>query len=202
MQNIRKLRQSQKISQDKLSKILNVHQTAVSQWESGRTLPDMETAYKMAEYFNVSVNVIFDKEELYFSKPKLKGIKVPVLGSVAAGIPIEALEDIIDYEEITEEMYRMGKIVGLKIRGDSMEPDFRNGDIVMVLIQNYIENGEIAIVFVNGDEATCKKIKKTPQGVYLIPLNSTYEPFFFNNREIEELPVTIWGKVIELRRPY
>ena len=133
---------------------------------------------------------------------KRNGISVPVFGSVAAGIPIEAITDIEDYEEITEDMASTGEFAALKIKGRSMEPRFTEGDVVIVRLQNTIESGDIAVVIVNGDEATCKKIKKTPEGVMLISTNPDFEPMFYTNKEIEEKPVRIWGKVVELRAKF
>ena len=128
-----------------------------------------------------------------------KGIKIPVYGQVAAGIPIDAITDIEDYEEITTEMSATGEFAALRIHGDSMEPRIWDGDIVIVRLQDTAETGDTAIVIINGDTATCKKIKKTPEGVMLIPLNQKYEPLFYTNSEIETLPVRIWGKVVEVR---
>ena len=131
-----------------------------------------------------------------------KGIRIPVYGKVAAGIPMEAITDIEDYEEISEDLARTGEFAALKIKGDSMEPRMMDGDVVIVRIQNTIENGEIAVVMVNGDAATCKKIKKTPEGVMLVPINPSHEPMFYSNKEIEQLPVRIFGKVVELRAKF
>lgn len=131
-----------------------------------------------------------------------KGVPIPVYGAVVAGIPLEAITDIEDYEEITDDMAKSGKYAALKIKGNSMEPRFTEGDVVIVRLQETVENGDIAIVMVNGDEATCKKIKKTPEGVMLISTNPAYEPMFYSNKEIEEKPVRIWGKVVELRAKF
>ena len=80
-----------------------------------------------------------------------KAIRIPVLGNVAAGVPIEAIEDVIDYEEISEELAHTGDFFALKIKGDSMEPRICNGDVVIVRKQNYAESGDLVIVLVNGD---------------------------------------------------
>ena len=131
-----------------------------------------------------------------------KGVKIPVLGKVQAGLPVEAIEDIIDYEEIPQELAHTGEFFGLQIRGNSMEPRMVNGDIVIVRKQPDAESGEIAIVLVNGYDATVKKIKKRPDGIMLIPINPSYEVMFYNNKEIDELPVVIIGKVVELRAKF
>ncbi len=128
-------------------------------------------------------------------------IKIPVLGTVAAGIPIEAITDVIGYEEITETMASHGEHYGLKIKGDSMYPKIENGDTIIFRVQPDIENGQIAIVSVNGQDATCKKVTKTKDGIMLVGFNQReYEPTFYSNEEIEELPITIIGLVVEIRR--
>ena len=126
-------------------------------------------------------------------------VKIPVYGQVAAGIPIDAITDIEDYEEIPESLAATGRFAALRIHGDSMEPRIWDGDVVIVRLQETADTGDTAIVIVNGDTATCKKIKKTPEGVMLISTNPRYEPLFYSNREIETLPVNIWGRVIEVR---
>lgn len=141
-------------------------------------------------------------ERMGFLNIKPQGVRIPVYGSVAAGIPLEAIQDIEDYEEITEDMARAGNFAALKIKGNSMLPRFTPGDVVIVRLQDDVDTGDIAIVMVNGDEATCKKIKKTPEGVMLISTNPEYEPMFYSNQEIADLPVRIWGKVVELRAKF
>lgn len=131
-----------------------------------------------------------------------KGVSINVLGRVAAGIPIEAIEDIIDTEEITEEMAKTGKFFGLQIHGDSMIPNICDGDIVIVRQQEDAETGDIVIATVNGTDATCKRLRKYKDGIELISNNPTYEPLDFSNQEIIEKPVRIIGKVVELRRKF
>lgn len=97
--------------------------------------------------------------------------KIPVLGSVIAGIPIEAIEDIIDWEEIPEEMSKRGECFALMIKGDSMTPSIQEGDVVIVRKQSDVDSGDIAIVLVNGFEATCKQVMKSSDGITLISFN-------------------------------
>ena len=129
--------------------------------------------------------------------------KVPVLGYVAAGIPIDAITDIVDYEELSPDVLNDGsEYFGLKIKGDSMEPKISNGDVVIVRKQSDCDSGQIAIVCINGDEATCKRVMKQPNGIMLVSLNPIYTPMFYSNQEIEDLPITILGKVVELRAKF
>lgn len=190
------LRKQQKISQEKLAIMLNVSRSTVAMWESNSNEPDNKTIVKIANILNTTT------DDLLENKTNKKGIRIPVLGEVAAGIPISAIEDIVDYEEITEELAASGEYFGLVIKGDSMEPRMTSGDVVIVRSQDYAETGDIAIVLVDGEVATCKKIKKTPQGLMLISLNPSYEPMFYTKQEIEMLPVRILGKVVELRAKF
>ena len=132
-------------------------------------------------------------------KQKRPGVTINVLGRVAAGTPIEAIEDIIDTEEITEEMAATGEFFGLQINGDSMEPKMSKGDVVIVRQQDDAESGDTVIVTVNGTDATCKRLRKYRDGIELISTNPSYEPMFFSNEEIENKPVKIIGRVVELR---
>ena len=142
--------------------------------------------------------------DLPFSSGGLRvAFRIPVLGRVAAGIPIEATEDVLDFEEITEEMRRDGEYFALKIQGDSMEPKISNGDVVIVRQQEDADDGDIVIALVNGDDAVCKRLKKYQDGsVALISTNPAYDPMFFSKDEIDETPVKIIGRVKELRAKF
>ena len=112
------------------------------------------------------------------------------------------IEEIIDYEEIPIEMAKNGEYFALQIKGDPMEPKFSAGDVVIVRKQEDVDNGDIAIVLVNGNEATVKKIRKFDGGINLIPTNSNYDVITYTNAQIEQLPVRIIGKVVELRAKF
>lgn len=131
--------------------------------------------------------------------PKKHGVLIKVLGRVAAGIPIEAVEDVIDNEEISETLAKTGDFFALQIHGDSMEPRMCEGDVVIVRQQDDAESGDIVIAMINGDDATCKRLRKYRDGIELISNNPSYEPMFFSNDEIISKPVKIIGKVVELR---
>lgn len=178
---------------------IGISPAAFSQW-TDKTVPRKVTQKKIADFFGVTVDYLLGKKET--DTLAKRGVKINVLGSVAAGIPISAIHDVIDEEEITEELAAQGDFFGLAIKGDSMSPMIMNGDTVIVKAQPEVSDGDIAIALVGEDEATCKKIKKTPEGVMLIPLNSEYEPIFYTNKQIEQLPVRVIGKVVEQRRKF
>ena len=154
----------------------------------------------IADYFDIPVEYLITGE---IKKPSdTQGIWIPVLGRVAAGIPMEAIEDIEDYEEITKERASQGEFFALKVKGDSMAPRFAEGDVLIVRRMSDCNNGDIAVVLVGNADATVKRIKKTADGIFLIASNPAYEPRYYSNQEIEELPVTILGKVVELRAKF
>ena len=198
MLRIKEIRKSQRITAKQLADHVNVAESTMSLYENGKREPDYKTLVKIAEFLHVTTDYLLGQEDNK-KTPQKKGVKIPVLGNVAAGVPIEAITDIEDYEEITEEMAAQGEYVALKIHGDSMMPRMLDGDVVIVKIQQTIENGETAIVLVNGGDATCKRIQKTPDGISLISINPAYTPIFYSNEQIEQLPVRIFGKVVELR---
>lgn len=175
---------------------LGVKYTTFTDWVKGNSYPRIDKIELMANYFGISKA---DLVEDHTSKPQHRGVEINVLGRVAAGIPIEAIEDIIDTEEISSDMARTGEFFGLKIHGDSMEPRMCEGDVVIVRRQDDAESGEIVIATVNGSDATCKRLRKYRDGIELISNNPAYTPMFYSNEDIENKPVRIIGKVVELR---
>lgn len=191
-----------------LASALGLNRQVVTDWKAERSKSYMKYLPQIADYFGVTVDYLLGKTDNKESKSTRRpGVRIPVYGNVAAGVPILAIEnydsdDPDDWEEITEKMASTGEYFALRIHGDSMEPKISNGDIVIVRVQQTIESGETAIVRINGDEATCKKVKRTPEGIMLISTNPAYEPMFFTPEQVQELPVEIIGKVVELRAKF
>lgn len=199
--NIKNLRKSKGLNQLELAEKLDVTDKAVSTWENNYKIPRMGTIEKMCALFGVKKSEILDDEDINsFNKDNV--CKIPVLGTVRAGYPTEAVENIIDYEEISEDMAHQGDFFALQVKGDSMEPRFSDGDVVIVRKQEDVDNGDIAIMLVNGDEATIKKVQKFNGGINLIPSNPAYNVITYSNKEIETLPVICLGKVVELRAKF
>ena len=153
-----------------------------------------------ANYFGVSVDYLLGKTDTKIKKPA--GVRIPVLGRVAAGIPIEAITDVDDWEEIPADMAKTGEFAALRIRGDSMNPRMEDGDVVIVRIQEDCNSGDIAVVMINGCDATCKRLVKTTDGIRLESFNPAYKPMTFTNQEVLELPVRLFGVVVELRAKF
>lgn len=190
------------MTQLELSKRLGVGTTSVYNWCNGIKTPRMDKVDAMCKIFNCRRSDLMEEGTTQSDRHRHKGVSIPIYGRVAAGIPLEMIEDIIDTEEITEAMAKTGDFFGLQIKGDSMEPKISNGDVVIIRQQDDAESGDIVIATVNGDEATCKRLRKYRDGIELISNNPSYEPMFFSNKEIEEKPVKIIGRVVELRAKF
>lgn len=185
---------------------VGVSEGTISRWESGK-IADMRRDKIMAyaQALNISPAIIMGWDNVDSSSTSESihtGKRIPVLGSVAAGIPIDAIEDVLDWEDISEDMAKTGEFFGLRIKGDSMQPRIFEGDVVIVRQQPDADSGDVVIVQVNGDQATCKRLAKYSSGISLISFNPAYEPMNYTNEQIEQLPVTIIGKVVENRQKY
>lgn len=200
--NIKRARELKGLTQDELAKRMGYKsRSTIARIENGDNDVSQSKLKKFADILDVSIDFLLDDGNKKLQIPHARGVRIPILGRVVAGIPLEAITDIEGYEEITPKMASLGEYFALKIKGHSMEPQILDGDIVICKCQSDVESGNIAIVLVNGDEATCKQIKKSPEGVTLIGFNPlVYPPHFYSNKEIEELPVNVIGKVVELRR--
>ncbi len=132
----------------------------------------------------------------------IKKSKIPVLGYVRGGNPATAYEEVIGYEEITEDMMHSGEYFGLVVKGDSMEPRFTEGDTVIVRKQHSADSGNIVVALIGENDATIKKLITDEKGIILQPLNPAYKPKYFSREDIRSLPVTLLGKVVELRAKF
>lgn len=196
---IKEKRESLGMTQEELaSKLGYKNKSSIAKIETGTNDIVQSKVVEFANILDTTVAYLMGWESIP-KNSKRKGVTINVLGRVAAGIPIEAIEEIIDTEEITEELARTGNFFGLQIHGNSMEPRIYEGDVVIVRQQDDAVSGDVVIAMINGDDATCKRLRKYRDGIELIPNNPSYEPMFFSNDEIMTKPVKIIGKVVELR---
>lgn len=192
-QRIKKIRNDLKLTQAETAKRAKISRTYYADVERGRYNPSLETLNDIAAALGTTAEDILSSGEK-------NSFKVPVFGSVSAGNPLIAMEDIVEWEELPKEWENQGVFYGLRVKGASMEPRISDGDVVIVKQQNDVESGELAIVLIDGDEATFKKVQKGEDGITLIAFNPTvYSPHFYTNSDIKNLPVQIIGKVIEAR---
>lgn len=200
---IKDLRIEQRLTGAELGKILGVSKATISLYEHDKSTPDDNIKIKICTHFGVSFDWLMGLTKDKAGVVKEKGVRIPVLGRIVAGIPIEAIEDVIDWEEIPISMARTGDYFALMVTGRSMEPTLRDGDVVILKKQSDVDNGDIAAVLINGNEATIKEIKKGLSGITLIGHNVVeYSPTFYSNEDIERLPISILGKAVELRRKF
>lgn len=175
--------------------------------------PSIETLKSLANAMNMDLELLLkqlnNEQDIYIDENEYKkqfinpssSAVVFVYGTIPAGIPMECIEDIIDTEEISADMLRGNKqYFGLKIKGNSMYPDYLDGDTIILEKTDDCESGDECCVMVNGSDGTFKKVIKNENGIILQPLNSEYQPMFYTNEQIKSLPVKIIGKVVELRR--
>lgn len=193
---LRLLREERGFLQQDVCQALNMAQSTLANYERNRRVPKADMLVRFANFYHVSVDYLTGKKE----PPTPSSRRVPVLGRVAAGIPISAIQDVEDWEEIPETFGDTREYFALLIKGHSMEPRIWDGDRVIVHKQDDVDSGQMAVVLVNGDEGTVKIVKKMETGIMLVALNpSVYSPHFYSNKEIEELPVRIVGLVREVR---
>ena len=207
---IKQYRSKHNLSQRDFAKKCELSHTYIAALEknfdsrSGKKIaPTVDAVKSISKALNMPLqellNVIDDEQEFIINQNK--SIRIPVLGSIPAGVPMEMIEDIVDFEDISEDMLKGGKeYFALKIKGDSMFPEYLNNDVIIVLKQDDCENGEDCVVAVNGDEATFKRVFKYDNGITLHPLNNKFMPMFYSNEDIQSKPVKILGVVKEIRR--
>lgn len=198
MNRLRELRKSRRMTQTDIAALVGIGQSGYSFWENGRSKIDDASLKKLADFYNVSVDYLLGGE----AAPTPEVVRIPVLGSVPAGIPLEAIEDIVDWEEIPQAMCAGGKeYFALEVQGDSMWPEYLPGDTVIIRKAPACESGDVCVVYVNGYDATLKQVKLGEDGsITLVPKNQSYPPRTFTPEEIATLPVSICGVVVELRR--
>lgn len=188
---------SRDLQQKELADAIGVNESSVGKWLLRKAMPRMGTIQKLADYFEVPKSYFLEEGR---KDPVRKGNRIPVLGRVAAGIPIEAVQDIEDYEDIPASWGDPREYFALKIQGHSMEPRIWDGDTVIVQKLSDAASDSVAVVLVDGEEATVKQIKKSEDGMTLIGWNpAVYPPKFYTWAEVEKLPVQILGLVREVR---
>ena len=204
---IKTMRMSRGISQAALAKKVQVSRSAVSMWETGEREPNLDMIEALADIFNVPFASLVATIPAEFAESSSQipaettVLRVPVLGTIPAGIPLEAIEDVIDQEEIPADMARGGKeYIGLKVSGDSMSPVYLDGDVLILRVQDTCDSGQDCAVMVNGEDATFKRVYLHGDGITLQPLNPVYTPIHYTAQEVNDLPVRILGVVVELRR--
>ena len=205
--NLKYIREKMKLSQTKLADMLKVNQTTIARWEDENRVPSIDKVIEVANFFNISIGDLTGidltiKNVLPIELDE-EVTKIPVLGRIPAGIPFEAIEDVIKYIDIPKEWtFGNKEYFGLLIDGNSMFPKYQNGDIVIFQkCEDHIKcNNKDCAVMVNGNDVTFKKFIFNNNGVILQPYNSEYEIKSYSPNEVEELPIKVLGYAVQIRR--
>lgn len=199
MMRLKEAREKAGYSQKQVALMLGIKGPSVSNWERGKTSPTHENLVRLAALYHVSMDYIVGHDTE--PEPSSQAVRIPVLGTIPAGVPIEAIEDILDWEEIPADWTRGGKeYFALRVTGSSMYPEYRDGDVIVLRKQETCETGQDCAVMVNGDDATFKRVKWSERGVMLQAINPDYESYIFTHAEWAEKNGRILGVVVELRR--
>jgi len=182
-----------------IARDLGIPYTTVTSWCNGEFYPRIDKIELLSRYFNVEKSDLIEEHKT--NNTTISSAVVFVYGTIPAGVPMECIEDIIDTEEIPVEMLKGGKqYFGLKVKGDSMFPEYLDNDTLIIEKTDDCENGDDAIVMVNGNDGTFKRVFKNENGIILQPLNPAYAPMIYSNEQIVSLPVKVLGVVVEIRR--
>lgn len=191
-------RLNRNLTQAKLGELLGVSQASIAAYERDEKVPRHHRLKEITSLLNLPPNALLGH---HTSAPEIKKIhgviRVPVIGKVTAIDPIETEENIIEYTYIPDNgTHEEGDVFILEVRSDSMEGRSRicKGDRVLVQTQENVESGEIAVVNINGEDATLRRVRKTETGdVYLYPDNAKYEPMLVRDGNVQ-----IRGKVVQV----
>lgn len=175
---------------------LNFKYTTFSDWCNANKYPRIDKIEMLANYFGIEKSdLIEDKEKILSSDKRL----FPILGIVKAGYNYLASENMIGTITIDDQLPDPENYYALKVTGDSMQPILYEDDIVIVHQQNDVENGQIAIILIDDEEATIKKVIKTDNGIRLEAYNPYYPPREFTFEDIRKTPIKIIGRVTNAR---
>lgn len=188
--NLKKIMYDRQLLQIDIATRLGVSKATVSGWCSGQYMPRGKLMTQLLQMLNVSLEELTGASQQAPAKGSV--LRVPILGRIPAGVPLEMIEDVQGYEEIP---WRPGEFFGLRVRGSSMSPAIQDGDLVILKKQEDVENGQIAAVSIGGEDATLKKVQKVDGHVVLLPLNPAYDPMFF-----PASAVRILGLLVESKR--
>lgn len=187
------LRKKHNLKQSDLAKVLNISDSAIGLYEQGRRNPDKDTLIALSKYFNVSVDYLLGLEIIDIDANDT--IAIPVIGVIRAGEPILAQENIIDYQKTAKDLLPKGDVFYLLVKGNSMDlSGIHDGSRILVRQQRTIENGEIAVVIVNGCDATVKKFYRQDDIVTLVP-HSSDSAYEVKTYDLNKTNITIVGRV-------
>lgn len=184
-------------NQPDIAEVLGVTKSAVNAYFMGNKMPRMDRIKKLADHFGCNVSDLVDDKTV---EDQITAVAIPVLGTVPAGVPIEAIQDILGYEEIPKIMADTGEFFCLRVEGNSMYPLLYSGETIVIKKQETADNGDIVVALVDNEETTVKRLKKMSDGIILEAENPEYNSLYFNEKQIQNEKVKIIGKAVESRK--
>lgn len=184
-------------NQPDIAEVLGVTKSAVNAYFMGNKMPRMDRIKKLADHFGCNVSDLVDDKSI---EDQITAVAIPVLGTVPAGVPIEAIQDILGYEEIPKIMADTGEFFCLRVEGNSMYPLLYSGETIVIKKQETADNGDIVVALVDNEETTVKRLKKVSDGIILEAENPEYTSLYFNEKQIQNEKVKIIGKAVESRK--
>lgn len=204
--NIRHYMDLNQKTRNDLCQALGVKYTTLTDWVNGNTYPRIERIQQLAEYFGI------EKSDLVENRPKLPPdaipyiprptVPIPIVGVVNCGVPLLAEDNIEGYHETSADDLTTGEVYfWLRAKGDSMiNIGIREGDLLLIRQQSDVDSGDIAVVSIDGDDATLKRVIKKENTLVLQPENPAYEMKIFTGREMEN--VYIRGRLMKLEKHF
>ncbi|EOR24992.1 SOS-response transcriptional repressors (RecA-mediated autopeptidases) [Niallia nealsonii AAU1] len=205
--NIKKLREKHGLSQEQLASIAGVSDKAVSTWENELKTPRMGTIQKIADHFGILKSDIIEDKVTTINEPVIsygaESVEMPLLGSIAAGVPLEMIEVKERVNVPREVAQRFPNAFLLRVNGDSMNKIIPENALALIDPTLEVANGDIAAVTVNGYDATLKRVYKFQDGITLEPAsyNPAHQTQFFSDKEMEYNPVSVKGKLVWYMAP-
>ena len=204
-ENLKFLRERFGMEQIDLAKKLGrKSSSSISEWEKGKYTPKMATLKQIAEIFNVNIDDLMKKDLKNPTDEVIQPLpvkEIPIVSQISAGLPIYAEENILEHTYIaTKKLNSNKEIFGLRVNGDSMDKEFRDGDVVIVEKDSVVENGQIAVVQINGYNATVKRVRYEKNRVILIPESNN--PAHYPQVYSQDDEVKIIGKVVSSQKFY
>lgn len=185
---IAQLRRERGISQEELAEMALLHRVTVAKYETGQVEPGAVALSRIADALNVSTDEILCRVEKLPPFVPIVRASVPVIGEIACGVPITAEQNTEGFADLPE---GVAADFALRCKGDSMNPTFIDGDLVLIRQQPEVDDGQIAAVGVDG-EATLKHVYRTAVGVLLVSDNPKYAPMSY---PAASAPI-IYGKAV------
>ena len=178
-----------------VAKALGLSSGSVTKWKNGAT-PNATALHKLADYFGVTVDYLLGKENAPDIKSNAiildptKTRMIPVYESVSAGFGTLAQDLIIEYMPLyIHSDLEARDTICIKVKGDSMSPDIEDGDIIQVYKTADVENGDVAVVLVDGEEALVKRFYHGASSIELHSINPAYSPIRFERADVARVQV-------------